>query len=316
MPVIAVVNRKGGSGKSTLATHLAAACAQRGLAVMLGDLDRNQSATAWLRLRQAQPAGRHRPVTGWVVDPRSVMRKPAGITHVVLDTPGGLHGFELARVACHADAILMPVCSSVFDRESAADCYAELLTLPRVASGHCKVAAIGMRLDARTSAADMLRTWAERQGLPFIGVLREAQGYVRCVEKGLSLFDMPAAPVAADMAQWAPILDWLEPVIAPRPAGAARATPPVSPAPSAPLRGTPPAAPVNAARPPGAVARPLPGRQPSDDLKGITIPGLPSDLQAPARPHGEAGKQPAVQPSLGRRVLDALPLRRLLTRNA
>jgi chromosome partitioning protein len=42
MPVIVVANPKGGVGKSTLATHLAGAIAQRGHAVMLGDVDRQR----------------------------------------------------------------------------------------------------------------------------------------------------------------------------------------------------------------------------------------------------------------------------------
>ena len=54
MPVIAVINRKGGSGKSTLATHLAAYCATNGKRVMLGDVDRQQSAQGWLKLRSTQ----------------------------------------------------------------------------------------------------------------------------------------------------------------------------------------------------------------------------------------------------------------------
>ena len=51
MPVIAVVNRKGGSGKSTFAAHVAAWCARRGHATMLGDVDRQQSSRAWLKRR-------------------------------------------------------------------------------------------------------------------------------------------------------------------------------------------------------------------------------------------------------------------------
>ncbi len=66
-----------------------------------------------------------------------MLRVPTGITHVVLDTPGGLHGFELARVVLFVDAIIMPVCNSMFDRESATACHAELMTLPRIASGRC-----------------------------------------------------------------------------------------------------------------------------------------------------------------------------------
>lgn len=209
MPVVAVINRKGGSGKSTLASHLAGWCARLGLRVMLGDVDRQQSSLAWLRRRTVQPLSNCPAIVGWAVGAQSVMRPPAGITHAVLDTPGGLHGFDLARVVMGADAILMPVCDSIFDRESAADCYAELMTLPRVASGRCQVALVGMRLDARTKGAQRLEAWAAQNGLPYIGSLRESQVYPRCAEDGMTLFDLPAAKVAADLAQWQPILDWV-----------------------------------------------------------------------------------------------------------
>jgi chromosome partitioning protein len=45
---IAVVNRKGGSGKTTTAVSLAAVLAERGLSVLLMDLDPQASASAWL----------------------------------------------------------------------------------------------------------------------------------------------------------------------------------------------------------------------------------------------------------------------------
>ena len=213
MSVIAVVNRKGGSGKSTLATHLAAHFANCGVPVMLGDVDRQQSTQSWLRSRSLRDLPRSAPIVGWAVDPKRVLRPPAGVRHVVLDTPGGLRGFDLARVVAFADVILMPVCNSIFDRESAADCFNEMMALPRVASGRCKVAAIGMRLDARTRAAEVLETWARGLKLPFIGVLREAQAYVRCVEQGLTVFDLPDAQAQADVAQWKPIVAWLEPIL-------------------------------------------------------------------------------------------------------
>ncbi len=210
MPVIAVINRKGGSGKSTLATQLAGSLANRGFQVMLGDVDRQQSSLAWLRRRAAQPLARNAAIAGSAFGSQSVMRPPAGITHVVLDTPGGLHGFDLARVAMSADAILMPVSDSVFDRESALECHAELMTLPRVAAGRCKVAVVGMRVDARTKGAARLEAWALEHGLAYVGSLRESQVYTRCAEQGLSLFDVPSAKVEADLAQWRPLVDWVD----------------------------------------------------------------------------------------------------------
>ena len=204
MPVIAVVNRKGGSGKSTVAAHLAAWYAHKGNAVMLGDVDRQQSTRSWLRRRsEALPA-----IAPWTVD-QNILRVPTGITHVILDTPGGMHGFDLARMVMFADAIVMPVCSSSFDRESAAACHAELMSLPRVASGRCRLASIGMRIDARTSATQVLKDWSADLGMHFLGALRETQLYVQCLERGMTIFDLPAQRAAADLLQWQPILDWL-----------------------------------------------------------------------------------------------------------
>ncbi len=215
MPVIAVINRKGGSGKSTLATHLAGYYANTGAAVMLGDVDRQLSTQTWLRQRKTRPLGHATEITGWNIDPKSFVRPPAGIEHVIVDTPGGLRGFDLVRVVMYADAILIPVCNSIFDRESAAECLAELRSLPRVATGRCKLATVGMRLDARTKAAEVLQTWATNLGVPFIAVLRESQVYVRCIEKGLSVFDLPASQVPTDIPQWKPILDWLHAIMQP-----------------------------------------------------------------------------------------------------
>ena len=211
MPVIAVVNRKGGSGKSTFAAHVAAWCARQGHSVMLGDVDRQQSSRAWLRRRDAALP----QIAPWAMDQKNMLRVPTGITHVVLDTPGGLHGFELARVVMFADAIVMPVCASMFDRESAAACHAELMTLPRVSTGRCRLATVGMRIDGRTNAAAVLAQWSQALDIPFIGALRETQLYVRSLEKGLTIFDLPPSQAAADLAQWAPILEWMRPILQP-----------------------------------------------------------------------------------------------------
>jgi chromosome partitioning protein len=211
MPVVAVVNRKGGSGKSTFAAHVAAWCARQKLAVMLGDVDRQQSSRGWLRRRDPALPG----IAPWVVDQKNVLRVPTGITHVVLDTPGGLHGFELARIVMFADAIVVPVCPSVFDRESAAACLEELKTLPRVAKGQCRVSTVGMRVDGRTNASGVLRAWAGEQDVEMIGMLRETQLYVKSLERGLTLFDVAPSQVASDLAQWQTILQWLRPVLLP-----------------------------------------------------------------------------------------------------
>jgi chromosome partitioning protein len=278
MPVVAVVNRKGGSGKSTLATHLAAYGANNGATVVVADVDRQQSMRAWLRERNAQPAGQRPAIVGCAVDSRSFVRPPVGTDLVVVDTPGGLTGLELARVVMYADAILMPVCNSLFDRESASDCLAELRMLPRVASGRCRLATIGMRVEAGSEGHSVLQRWAADRQLPFIATLRESATYVRCAEQGLTLFDLPPAVVRPDMAEWQPILDWLAPVLQPAAplavcANDARIAPahaPAGPVLRRPVVGARPAVhPVPERTPP---ARPLPGSPMGRLLGALPIP--------------------------------------------
>ncbi|MES2951999.1 MAG: ParA family protein [Pseudomonadota bacterium] len=228
MPVIAVINRKGGSGKSTMATHLAAWLARQGAAVMLGDVDRQQSTRSWLKRREAQDS----PLPGiapWAMDQKNVLKVPTGVTHVVLDTPGGLHGFELAKVVMASHAILIPVCNSIFDRESASACIAELMALPRLATGRCKLGVVGMRIDARTHAAQNLREWAQALNVPFLGVLRETQAYVRSLDSGQTIFDQRGASTLPDLAQWEPILHWLRPITQLPPAPTHAAPPSAAP---------------------------------------------------------------------------------------
>ena len=205
MPTVALVSRKGGCGKSTLATHIASYFAREGVPITLGDLDHQQSMRVWLKRRPSAAP----PIIGWVGENNGSVRPPLGTTHLVLDTPGGLHGLALAKVAMVADAILIPVSGSVFDREAASDCWAELRMHPRVVSGRCQVAAIGMRLDRRTHAEEVASDWAASVGLVWLCSLRSSQIYVRAVENGLSIFDMPPTVTEIDREQWEPLLAWL-----------------------------------------------------------------------------------------------------------
>jgi len=221
MSVIAIVNRKGGAGKSTLATHIAGYLAASGHEVMLGDVDKQQSSRYWLSLRNERQALIH----GWTIDERNFARPPAGVKHVVLDTPGGFQGLGLMKVAMYADAILMPATSSVFDRQSAADCLKELRTLPRVVTGKCRIACVGMRIDARTKNAEALAAWANEMSIPFLGAIRAATAYTRCQEQGRALSDFPADKVADHLKDWQLVTEWVDRILAADQVQAERAPP-------------------------------------------------------------------------------------------
>ncbi len=287
MPIIAVVNRKGGSGKSTIAVHLAAHLSTATRPALLGDVDRQQSTQGWLRRRAARKRSR---VIGWSIDPKTMVRPPAGSGPVVLDTPGGLRGFDLARVVMYADAILMPVGASAFDRESAADCLAELQALPRVATGRCKLAVVGMRIDGRTRGAQTLAAWASPFGVPLLGVLRESQNYVRCVEEGLTVFDLPPSESKTDLAQWAPVLRWVDAAMA--------GDPPAADEPTRLPASLSANAPAPLALHASLSARPLASPVPVDAVAQLPAAARPPAGRPVATPQGERSNATATRPAL------------------
>jgi chromosome partitioning protein len=200
MPVIVVANPKGGVGKSTVATNLAGALARAGRAVMLGDVDRQQSARQWLGLRPAALP----TIQRWDEVREGVVRPPKGVTHVVLDTPAGLHGKKLDGVLAIAERVLVPLQPSLFDIQ-ATHAFVQAL---REHKPRMKIAVVGNRVKETTVSADHLRQFLDTLGVPVLAMLRDTQLYVQLAARGATLWDVAPSRAERDLAQWQPILDW------------------------------------------------------------------------------------------------------------
>lgn len=204
MPVVVIANPKGGVGKSTLATQVAGYYASQGHAVMLGDVDRQQSSRLWLGLRPSAA----RPIGSWNVLHDFVVRPPKGTTHVVLDTPAGLEGTRLRDVLRAADKVLVPLQASIFDIYATRDFIDQLAKLPGAAQRD--IGLVGVRVDERTLAADQLRQFTDGLGLPVLGLLRPTQNYVHLAARGVTIFDIAPGRVQRDLEQWQGICRWLD----------------------------------------------------------------------------------------------------------
>jgi chromosome partitioning protein len=204
MPVIVVANPKGGAGKTTLSTNIAGYYASRGNSVMLGDVDRQQSARTWLALR---PAGLSL-ISAWEVAHDAVVRPPKGTTHVVLDTPAGLHGKRLDEVMKLADKVLVPLQPSIFDIHATHAFVRQLLASKR--SERVQIAIVGMRTREGTIGTDQLRGFLDGLTVPLLGFVRDTQNYVHLAAHGLTLWDVSSNRFERDIEQWQPIVKWLD----------------------------------------------------------------------------------------------------------
>ena len=205
MPVIVVANPKGGAGKSTLATNLAGCLAAAGHQVMLGDIDRQQSSRQWLDLR-ARAAPRAHAIRGWDVSADDIVRPPKGITHIVLDTPAGLHGKRLDAVMRIADRVLIPLQASLFDIQ-ATHAFVRALRQHRRAD-HVQLGLVGMRVREHTKAVEQLHHYLATVPVPVVAWLRDTQNYVQLAAHGLTLWDVAPSRVERDLAQWQPLQQW------------------------------------------------------------------------------------------------------------
>ena len=207
MPVFVVANPKGGTGKSTLATNLAGWLAHQGHAVVLGDLDRQQSAGQWLALRPPQLP----PIAALALVDGSVLRPPKGSTHLVLDTPAGLHGKRLDLALKLADKILVPLQPSPFDL-AATHAFLQLLAAHKRAA-RAAVGLVAMRVKEHTHATQHLHEFLDAVAPAPLNIpithLRDTQNYAHLAARGLTLFDVAPGRVERDLQQWQPLTDWL-----------------------------------------------------------------------------------------------------------
>ena len=211
MFIVSVVNLKGGCGKTTLATQLAARYARQGHRVVVGDLDRQQSAIQWIARRPAEL-----PLLEAVdLDP-DAMVLPFGEGRAVLDAPARLKRKHLEVVVRAADAVVVPLLPSAFDADATARFVDALQELGPVRKGRRPVFFVANRVRPRSLAARELDAFCARAGLAPVARLSDAQHYATAASSGRTLFDLPASRERRLRDEWAPLLAALDAVAARR----------------------------------------------------------------------------------------------------
>ena len=205
---IMVMNAKGGCGKSTIATNLAAYYATEGANVTPADYDPQGSSLDWLSLRPENRVKIH----GLPAYEHGLRGLPRNTDVVIMDAPARSHGHELTDLLRRAETVLIPVLASTIDIHASKRFIKELRATSRVAGHHVRLGLVGNRVKENTLAWDDLREFLERERVPYVAALREAQNYVRAYTRGLGVFELPPYIAYRDWEHWEPMLQWLDSV--------------------------------------------------------------------------------------------------------
>lgn len=203
---ILVTNAKGGCGKSTIATSLAAYFASEGYATALVDYDPQASALSWLEQRPEDYA----PITGVPGFETGLRNVPRSAEYVIIDSPAGTRGKDLAELVRKAETIVVPVLPSPIDIKAAERFVEELLEIGKVAEKKAKAALVANRVKENTLIFEELDAVLSRLKVPYVATLREAQNYIRAYQRGLGIHELPPYLAWPDWEQWDPLIEWLD----------------------------------------------------------------------------------------------------------
>lgn len=203
MEQVFIANPKGGCGKTTLSTQLASYFANQGHQVLLIDHDAQKSSSDWLASRPDSCA-KIESVAVSVDTPVDFN----GADYVVHDMPAAWSLEHVEDIIHKNDRVLIPVLSSPNDIKA---CLRFIMGLNRsgILESGIRVALVANRVRANTNYFQTLKEFLDRLDLPMLTTLRDTQNYVKSMDRGMSIFDLPPSKVQIDLEQWFPIIEWL-----------------------------------------------------------------------------------------------------------
>ena len=205
MRSILIVNPKGGCGKTTIATNLATYYAVWDTSTALVDLDPQQSSMDWLRVRPDS----ENHIQGFN-GLKGKIYPQEGTERVIYDAPARTDSAKVAKLIKLVDVVIIPVLPSAIDMRVAASFVADLVTRVRANNAHAIIGVVANRAQKNYHSYKALLGFLQALDVPFVGVLRNSQNYVKAADSGVGIFEMPHTEVQKDMLEWKPLIHWIE----------------------------------------------------------------------------------------------------------
>lgn len=195
MKTLVLLSQKGGSGKTTISLNLAIAATRKGQSVVVIDLDPQQSAARWARLRTADAPvilPGHGPNLAELIE----RAKDGGADLVIIDTAPKSESVALTAAKL-ADLILIPCQPSSLDLDAVADSVniASLAKRPAMfVMSNCR---------ASSSLADQAEEALREYKLPLAPVrIGNRVSFVKSLAEGKGVVEFePSGPAASEINQ-------------------------------------------------------------------------------------------------------------------
>ena len=205
MQAILVVNSKGGCGKTTIATNLASAYAVGGFRVALADADAQKSSLDWGRRRSRSKAAIQ--TLDWT---KKVSKIPKDVDRLVIDAPAGLSVGRFKTLLRMADAVLLPVMPSAFDKVATRAFIARIEGVKSIRKNRKPVGVIANTVRPRSRAHCNLLAFLEEIGHSPVAQIRYRAMYPEVAENGLGVFDSANKSSRDIQSDWTPLITFIE----------------------------------------------------------------------------------------------------------
>ena len=103
----------------------------------------------------------------------------------------------------------MPVLPSDIDIHACSKCIRDLLLVAKVRREDNRIGVIANRIRRNTLTYQSLIRFLHTLGIPIVATFRDSQNYVRAAELGIGVHEMKSYVAREDVAQWAPLVQWL-----------------------------------------------------------------------------------------------------------
>ncbi len=206
MPSILVANPKGGCGKTTIATSIACHYARQQIPTILIDRDPQKSAADWHASRPANCAA----IELITLNTEDYFQPDIIDAMVIQDMPAGWQPNANLHQLCDSQTcqLLIPILPSPVDIKAGLRFLMQLYR-SGILERNIRAGMIANRTRTHLRFHQELMDFLQRVQIPLIGTLRDSQNYIRAMENGISIFDLPARHVQKDLGQWQEIIDWL-----------------------------------------------------------------------------------------------------------